>query len=163
MALADDPGFAAVSHLVLLSPNLGPKDGSAEILIWPGGPQLARLLVGETRSWTPANALQGRYWSTSYPMQAAVEMMRLVELARDRLPLNLDQHLLTVYSPNDQVIDPHRVVAAHEQITSPHTDLIVIEESGDPSNHVLAGDILAPENNARITDYITSFVNDAGL
>lgn len=163
LALADHPSFSAVTHLVLLSPNLAPKDGSAEVLTWPGGPQLARLLVGETRSWTPANDMQARFWSTTYPMHAAVEMMRLVEFARRKLPMTIEQSLLVVYSPNDQVIDPNRVVAAHAQITAPRSELVVIEESGDPSNHVLAGDILAPENNARVAALVASFVSAARL
>lgn len=44
-----------------------------------------------------------------------------------------------------------------EQIDSPHKRLIGIEGSGDRSNHVLAGDIMAPENNDLIADYLREF------
>lgn len=163
LAMADHPAFDDVSALVLISPNFAPRDSSAEILTWPGGPQLARLLVGETRSWTPANDAQERFWSTTYPMAATVEMMRLVKLARSKLPLTLAQPLLTLYSPNDQVIDTDWIEAALADIDSPRTKTVKIERSGDPSNHVLAGDILAPENNRVVAGHIVRFLTATDL
>ena len=91
IAMADHDAFETVSGVVLISPNFAPRDSTAEILTWPGGPQLAELLVGETRSWTAANDLQEQFWSTTYPMAATVEMMRLVKYARSKLPLALEQ------------------------------------------------------------------------
>lgn len=163
LVVADHAAFDKVDSLVLISPNFAPRDSSAEILTWPGGPQLATLLVGETRSWTAANDLQERYWSTTYPMAATVEMMRLVDLARDKLPMQIRQSLLTLYSPNDQVVDIEWIRSALEQIDSPRTETVEIELSGDPSNHVLAGDILAPENNQLVAEHIVRFLRASDL
>lgn len=163
VALSDHEAFAAVSHLVLMSPNYGPSDPSAELLTLPGGPQLARLLVGETRSWTAANDAQEMYWSTTYPMTAVVEMMRLVDLARSKFPLQTDTQVFTAYSPNDTVVDTDRIVEAHRQTTAPRNDLVTIDRSGDPSDHVLAGDILAAENNATVVGHIVGFVESSPL
>ena len=88
---------------------------------------------------------------------AAVEMMRLVNLARSKLPLRLEQSLLTLYSPNDQVIDSQWIATALAQIDSPRAKVVKIELSGDPSNHILAGDILAPENNHVVAEHIGNF------
>ncbi len=158
LAMVEHASFDKVAGLVLISPNFAPRDSSAEILTWPGGPQLATLMVGETRSWTPANEQQERYWSTTYPMAATVEMMRLVHLVRDKLPLKIRQPLLTLYSPNDQVIDVAWIASALAQIDSPRAETVEIERSGDPSNHVLAGDILAPENNRIVAEHIVRFL-----
>jgi len=166
LAMYDHPLFARVSALVLISPNFGPRDRDAELLTWPGGPQLAHMVAGETRSWTPSNEKQARFWSTTYPMDAVVEMMRLVRFVRDKLPLRLEQSLLVFYSPADQVVDTERIQQAFGQIDSPHARLIEIPQSGDPSNHVLAGDIMSPENNDVLTAAIVSFVTEhagAGL
>ena len=163
IVLADHEAFAAVSHLILVSPNYGPRDASAEILTWPGGPQLAQLLVGETRSWTAANDAQERFWSTSYPTVAVVEMMRLVELARSKFPLRTDVSIFTAYSPNDTVVDTDRILEAHRQTAAPRNELVVIDRSGDPSDHVLAGDILAAENNAAVVQHIVGFVEASPL
>lgn len=164
MAMAGSPSFAKVSTIILLSPNFGPKDASAELLTWPGGPQLAYFVVGETRTWTAFNDLQARYWSTTYPMSAVVEMMRLVDYVRTRLPLRVEQHLLVFYSPADTVVETGRTVEAYGEIDSPHKQLIVIPSSSDPSNHVIAGNIMSPENNALVVENIVEFVRKgAGL
>jgi esterase/lipase len=160
MAMAGHPCFSRVSSVILLSPNFGPKDASAEFLTSPGGPQLAYLVVGETRSWQPRNELQAKYWSTTYPMDAVVEMMRLVDYARSKLPLRLEQGLLVFYSPADTVVETDRIVEAFGEIDSPHKQLIVIPASTDPSNHVIAGNIMSPENNGPVSQDIIQFVRN---
>jgi esterase/lipase len=161
LAMAGHPSFAHVGYLVLISPNFAPRDPSAEFLTWPGGPQLAYMVAGDTRSWTPRNDLQARYWSTTYPMDAVIEMMRLVKYVRAQLPMRLEQPLLVIYSPADQVVDTARITQAYEQMHSPRQQLIEIPVSGDPSNHVLAGSIMSPETNAAVSDSIVEFINSA--
>jgi len=160
LAMAGRPSFEAVDTLVLISPNFAPSDPSAEFLTWPGGPQLAWMIAGDTRSWTPWNALQARYWSTTYPMSAVIEMMRLVKHVRARLPMRLEQSVLVLYSPADTVVDTARITGTFAQIAGPHRQLVEILESGDPSNHVLAGDIMSPQNNALVTARIVSFIKE---
>jgi hypothetical protein len=143
---------------VLLSPNFAVQDPKAEFLTWPGGPQLAYLVSGQTRSWTAQNELQERYWSTTYPMDAVIEMMRLVKYVRGRLPIQLEQSVLTIYSPADTVVDTDWIIRGFEQLDSPRKQLIEIPGSDDMSNHVLAGDIMAPENNIPIAETIVGFV-----
>ena len=158
LAMAGQPSFKPVSNVVLISPNFAPRDPSAEILTWPGGPQLAYMIAGTTRSWEPHNEQQRRYWSTTYPMDAVIEMMRLVKYVRAELPLRLAPSLLVMYSPSDTVVDTDQIISAFGQIESPGKKLIAIEHSGDASHHVLAGDILAPENNQPVADDIIRFV-----
>jgi len=162
LAMAGQPSFGPVSALVLVSPNFAPRDSSAEILTWPGGPQLAYLVAGTTRSWTPSNVLQKRYWSTTYPMDAVVEMMRLVKYVRGKLPLHLEQSLLVFYSPSDQVVDTGRITAAFMQMHSPQKLLVRIPASTAGDNHVLAGDILNPQNNATVVKDVLQFINPNG-
>ena len=158
LALAKLPGFQEVADMILISPNFAPRDPAAEFLTWPGGPQLAYMIKGDTQSWTPANELQGRFWSTSYPMAAVVEMMRLVKFARAGLPLLLDASVMVIYSPADTVIDVDQILSAFPLLSAPRKRLLAVETSGDRSNHVLAGDILAPENNQLLANAIVEFV-----
>ena len=149
-----------VSDIVLISPNFAPRDPSAHWATRPGGSLIARLAVGETRSWTPHNELQARYWSTTYPVGAAIEMMRLVDLLQSELPLRLDQNLLVFISPDDAVVSPAATRDAFAGIEAPRKQLVEITTSGDPSQHVLAGDVLSPgttgEMAARIVAFITA-------
>jgi esterase/lipase len=158
LAMTGHPSFDHVGYLVLISPNFAPRDPSAEFLTWPGGPQLAYMVAGDTRSWTPRNELQARYWSTTYPMDAVIEMMRLVKYVRGQLPMQLAQPLLVIYSPADQVVDTARIAQAFEKMDSPRRELIEIADSGDPSNHVLAGSIMSPDTTAAVADSIIRFI-----
>jgi len=158
LAMTGHPSFGHVGYLVLISPNFAPRDPSAEFLTWPGGPQLAYMVAGDTRSWTPRNDLQARYWSTTYPMDAVIEMMRLVKYVRSQLPMQLEQPLLVIYSPADQVVDTAWITRAYAQMNSSRRRLIEMPGSGDPSNHVLAGSIMSPETTAAVADSIIRFI-----
>ncbi len=158
LAMVGHPSFEAVSTIVLMSPNFAVQDTKAEFLTWPGGPQLAYIVAGKSRSWTAQNELQARFWSTTYPMDAAIEMMRLVKYVRGRLPMQLEQSVLTIYSPADTVVDVDWIIRGFEQLDSPRKQLLELPGSGDASNHVLAGDIMAPENNLPVTQAIVDFV-----
>jgi alpha-beta hydrolase superfamily lysophospholipase len=148
----------AVSDIVLISPNLQPSDGNAAWLTRPAGRLVARLIAGDTRSWEAHNERQARYWSTHYPIEAAVEVMRLVDMLNARLPMPLEQNLLVLLSPRDTVVAPAATKRAYEHIDAPRKALIEIHDAGDPSNHVLAGDILSPDSTDEVAATIADFV-----
>lgn len=158
LAMSSHDSADAVSDIVLISPNLQPNDGKAAWLTRPAGPLIARLVAGDTRSWEAHNEQQERYWSTSYPMDAAIEVMRLVDLLNARLPMQLEQNLLVLLSPDDTVVSPEATKQAFARIDAPRKTLIAIENAGDPSNHVLAGDILSPSSTDDVAALIVDFV-----
>ncbi len=158
LAMSGHDSAAAVSDIVLISPNLQPSDGKAAWLTRPAGPLIARLVAGDTRSWEAHNARQERYWSTSYPLEAAVEVMRLVDLLNSRLPMQIEQNLLVLLSPDDTVVSPEATKRAFAHIGAPRKRLIEIEDTGDPSRHVLAGDILSPSSTDAVAALIVDFV-----
>lgn len=157
-AMLDQPGMTAVDTLVMVSPNFAPRDANAAWLTRPAGPLLARLLVGDTRSWQPHNALQARFWSTSYPLSAPVEVMRLVDLANRKLPAAISQRLLLLYSLADTVISADAALAVFAQTQAPQKAAIAITNPGDPSHHVLAGDILSAGKTQQIATTIVDFI-----
>ncbi len=158
LAMSDHDTADVVSDIVVISPNLQPSDGKSAWLTRPAGPLIARLIAGDTRSWEAHNEQQARYWSTSYPIEAAVEVMRLVDLLDSRLPMQLEQNLLVLLSPDDEVVSPEATKQAFERISAAHKELIEIEHAGDPSNHVLAGDILSPGSTDAVATLIVEFV-----
>ncbi len=157
--LAAQPDIAdTLLALVLISPNFAPKDPNARFLLWPWGGLLAEMVSGPYREWEPHNADQGRYWTTRYPTEALLPMMGLVGLV-DELDLGVIQTpVLVLYSPKDQVIDETRVEARFDDFGATRKKLFTIEEAGDPSNHVLAGAVLSPENTVPLTEEIVRFV-----
>ncbi|MEM8814937.1 MAG: alpha/beta fold hydrolase [Pseudomonadota bacterium] len=158
LALAEHPRFAAIDTLILLSPNHGPRDPASVWLTRPFGPQIARALVGEYRGFEPANERQALFWSTRYPTAALVEMMRLVDLANAQTPAARVPKALLLYSPGDRVVSVEKLLAAFDTLPAAVKASHAMESTDDPGQHVVAGDILAPANNAEVAERISSFV-----
>jgi len=158
LAMIGHPLMENVDTLAMISPNLMPADPAARWLTRPAGPLIAKLMVGETRSWSAHNELQERFWTTSYPTEAVVEVMRLVDRARSRLSATIDHDVIMFVSPGDRVISPDAARAAFDALDAPRKRWIEVETAEDPSSHVLAGDILSPGTTRRIAAQIVSFV-----
>lgn len=158
-AVLDQPFAGRIDTLVMISPNFEPRDPRSGWLTRPGGPLLARLLVGDTRCWEPRNELQARFWSTCYPMAATIEVMRLVDRANRVLPAAIPQRLLMFYSRDDAVVSPDAALAVFQGTDSPSKKAIEVKNSGDEAHHVLAGDILSPETTDAIATAIVEFTS----
>ena len=157
--LATQPNIDDVRAFVLMSPNYAPNDSTAEILTWPWAESIATALIGPERSWEPSNEEHGRYWTHRYPTKALLPMMGLVKLTRSADPAGITRPILMIYSPNDQVINPERVETTFEQIGSPQKELVPIQNGQDVSNHVLAGNILSPDDTDHIAQIILDFLH----
>ncbi len=158
--LAAQPETNALAAAILISPNFAPRDSNSEILLLPWGGTIAGLLIGDQRSWQPANEMQAEFWTESYPTTALLPMMGLVELTRSQDLAQIDIPILTIYSPNDEVVNAGKIEEAHQAFGSSRKAIIPIESVGDPSNHVLAGDILSPDDTQQLLEMILRFVEE---
>ena len=158
LAMSQHEAATPVSHFVLISPNIQPSSETAQWATRPAGRLIARLFVGPTRSWEPQNEQQARYWSTTYPTAAAIEVMRLVDYVNTHLPFELDADLLVMLSPDDKVVSPAATRYAFKRIDAPRKDIIEYVDALSPSSHVLAGDIMAPHATAGIAAAIVEFI-----
>ena len=159
--LAEQPNTAEALAYILISPNFAPHDKNAEVLTLPWAKQFAPLLLGDIYSWTPENSRHDRYWTHSYPSTALVTMMGLVKFVRNSDLASIRKPVLVIYSPNDTVVDPNEVEKRYAMIGSDFKEidpLLSSGEGGDPSNHVLAGDVLSPNNTGVIRDLILDFL-----
>jgi esterase/lipase len=158
--LASRQADATLAALVMISPNFAPRDRTLYLLDWPLlGPALLAWLGDDYRSWQPHNARHARYWTWSYPYQAMPELVRLMkEVERiDKSAIRVPT--LMIYSPLDQVIDPAAVAAAYAEWGGERKRLVVFERSSDPSQHVLAGDILSPGSTDEMARLISDYVS----
>ncbi len=144
--------------LVLISPNFAPQDPDARFLIWPWGKTIVRLVQGEYMIWTPHNDAQARYWNTRYPSESLVTMMSLVDLVEHTNLDAITSPALLIYSPLDQVVSADKIKKRFPEFGSTTKQLVALEDAGDPSNHVLAGAILSPENTEQVAELILEFV-----
>jgi esterase/lipase len=157
-AVAQERWRAEVLAAVLISPNYAPRDRSSRVLLLPWGGALARLVVGVEREWEPANELQARYWTTRYPTRALLPMMGLVDLVDDIDVGRFGTPLWMAISDEDQVIDAALARKRFDEWGGRDKVLVQVPDSGDPSHHVLAGDVLSPNTTAHLARQIVSFV-----
>lgn len=161
--LAQRKEASAVAAQVLISPNFGPRSRSGELLAGPWGAQLLQQLVGDEYRWTPHNDEQAKYWTWKYPSRALLPMMAIVREVRDSPIESIRQPTLVIYSPNDRVVSAEEILEAHKRLGASIKPIIAVDRSGDPSNHVLAGRILAPNDTSRVRDWILKFIGEIEL
>lgn len=158
MSMLDYPDMQYVDTLVMLAPNFAPADPKAMWITHPGGPLLLKLVSGETRSWEAFNERQALYWTTSYPTNVLIQVIRVVDRAKRKLETVTAPRVQIFYSPNDQVISVPAMLSAYEAIQSPQKEIVAVQKTGAPSAHILAGDIISPDNTQEIAASIIDFV-----
>lgn len=158
LSMLDHELMQNVDSLIMMSPNFAPADPKAMWITGPGGPLLLKMVSGDTHSWEPYNDLQGRYWTTTYPAESVIEVMRVVDRARDKIETVEAPRVQVFYSPDDNVISTSALLSAYEKIQSPQKDIITVMETGSPSAHILAGDIISPDNTQLMSEQIVGFI-----
>ncbi len=84
-------------------------------------------------------------------------MMSLVKFVRESRLENIHTPVLVIYSPNDKVINVQKVEQAYAQLGARVKAIEPVTRNVNQLNHVLAGDILAPENTASVASMIVDF------
>ena len=85
-------------------------------------------------------------------MMGAVRLARSLDLERIDLPF------LFIYSPNDQVVDSNETEKVFARLGASHKSRRLIFSSGDPAQHVIAGDILSPQTTDVVLTAILAFL-----
>ena len=151
-----------VAAIVLISPNFGVQAKGAGLLTGPWGEQLAELMIGKERGFEPANDLQRQFWTYRYPTRATLPMAATVALAAGQSYDKVTAPALFVVSNGDQVIQPDAAKAVAARWGAPH-ELMAVDNPGDPSSHVLAGDALSPAMTEPTTQKIVEWIKTLGL
>jgi pimeloyl-ACP methyl ester carboxylesterase len=155
---ASQPGASdGVEAIAFISPNFGVRAKGADILTLPWGRQIAEMVSGKERSFTPRNALHEKFWTTRYPMAATLPLVALTQLAygapveKARIPA------LFIFSDSDKVVLPDRTREIAGRWGAAQ-ELVPVDDTGDPDNHVLAGDALSPSTTAFLAERIVVWV-----
>jgi len=151
-----------VAALVLVSPNYRIRATGASLLAGPWGGQIARLATGPQRQFTPRNEAHGRLWTSRYPTEAILPMAALTKLAHDAAVEEIGIPALFVYSSADRIVDAEVTTAIAARWGS-LADSLLIESSGDPQNHVIAGDALSPQTNELIVETTVNWLRENAL
>jgi len=162
--LKDQPHKIAAQ--ILVSPNFEARDKNMYILDWPLGIglQIAKLVTGKDKhEWEPHNELQDKYWSNHYRINGVRPLAQLMKEVKSINKQNIKIPSLFIYSSKDTVVSTQGITKTFAEYGSSQKEIIVFDESGDPSNHVLAGNILSPQSNQPLLDMMTKFLRDNNI
>lgn len=158
---ATQPGLMRnVAGLVQFSPNYGLQATGSFLLTMPWAKQMVQLIIGERRSFEPANDLHAQHWTSDYPSLALLPMASMVKLADAANVRKIEIPSLFVYSPLDRIIRPDLVAAKAAAWGAP-VKTIEVTDAEDPNHHVIAGDALSPSTTERLAAETVEWI--AGL
>lgn len=157
-ALTEPALSEKVAAAVLLSPNYRLQARGAFLLNSPFARQIAHVAIGRTRSFEPLNAAHAHNWTYRYPVEALLPMAKAMQLANGAPIEAVRAPALFLYSPQDAVVDPRRIIEIASRWGAPHT-LIAVESRGDPSAHVITGDALAPSTTGKVAGDICHWLD----
>ncbi len=158
--LVQQPGVSDhVSHLIMLSPNFKVNNPVSYLLSWPWSKTWVPWVIGKERSFEPKNDLQAKYWTTRYAVSVTNEMQGLLDWVNRSDLKSIKTPTLFVYSNQDKVVDSTLTDKHFLNWSEPKSR--VQPQVSDPSatNHVIVGDILAPENNDWFEKVVLDFIS----
>ncbi|TSE31291.1 Thermostable monoacylglycerol lipase [Tepidimonas thermarum] len=160
LALRPDAAGVPVARQVWISPNFGPADKRTELLHGPWGAQLAQAITGGTVGAPSEDPRINAAWTRVYPVQALLPMMALVQRVRTGDWAAVRTPVLVLYSPRDRTVDPAQTEAVFARLGSPLKRLERVEDSADPEQHVLAGDVRSPGTTERLAARIVRWARE---
>jgi len=143
--------------LIFFSPNFGTADPRGTLLTIRWGKILAEAIIGKNRKSEPVSEAHEKYWAMVYPTKALLPMMAMVKLAKKCKPTQWKKPIFICYSPYDDTVDANKIRSFCEKLTC-QKRVLEIDDPSAASQHVIVGDILAPQNNKRVTDAIIDFI-----
>lgn len=150
-----------IAALIFFSPNFGLADPRGDLLTIRWGRQIAEKILGKYRQSPsePQSAEHKKYWSHCYPTKALLPMMALVKVARSIQPDLCEKPVFITYSPYDDTVDADKIQQLYEQLPQPKR-VKVFDDATATSQHVIVGDILAPQNTDSAVKEVVAFLED---
>jgi esterase/lipase len=153
---------APIKAIVLVSPNFGPRDPIAKVLLLPWARVLLPRLMPEIiiDDTPPANEEIARMGSARIPMRAVFPMQALVRFVAS-LPLgSYDAPTLALYNIADPVVEAAETEAWLTRLAAAGVSVEreQVTPEAEESPHVLAGRLLSPSKVEQVVDRILRFV-----
>lgn len=148
-----------LAALIYISPNFALAAEGADMLTWPWGKQIAEAAFGKERGFEPKNEDHARYWTSRYPTAALLPMMALVKIVDQANLGAISVPVLAIYSEKDQVVSAKKTVETLQRFSSEVVESMIVNDSTDPGNHVIAGRIASPGTTPKINAAALAFIN----
>ncbi len=160
-ATAQEELSEKISAQIWISPNLAPANSQSNMLLWPWGRVLLKVMEGDTYGWETQNELHDEAGTQQFGSEVLLEMMGLVDVVQHQDFSQITIPTLMVYSPTDEVIDQTVSIGLWDDLGAALKDSMIVTRALDTSNHVIVGDALGPENTMRVAERVLSFIKTA--
>jgi pimeloyl-ACP methyl ester carboxylesterase len=158
-AALDAAAMKHVAGIIFVAPNFGLQNKASPLLTWPFARSWVPLLVGAMRESPPRNPLHARYWTTTYPTVALLPMAALVDRVVRADLASATVPALFYFSTDDKVVRPDKTFAVAGQWGGPVSIVNpVLGPADDTLAHIIAGDIVSPEQNEQAFLKILSWI-----
>lgn len=139
-----------VYAIINLSPNIRINNGAAFITNNPWGLQISRLVMGGKYNHTGGTEERGKYWNTSYRLEAVGQLQELLETSmNNKLFKQVKQPSLTLYyyedeEHQDQTVRVDAILEMHKALGTPDDlkEAIAIPTAG---GHVLGSYVVSKD------------------
>jgi esterase/lipase len=157
-AKALETQFGRPMAIVYMAPNFGIKQSYAWLLTLPGSEWFLPLLLGRTRSWTPESEAVAKYWSTSYPLQAVIEMQKVVRWFNRQSPRSWTTPMAIMLGDLDPTISAKKALVTLKRWPHPASCRLPLPGETTLAEHVFAGDICGPGRTQHCVNSFEQFI-----
>ena len=160
-AALDQAAMQNVGGLIFISPNFAIRSRASSLLTWPFARQWVPLVIGKSQRGAPRNAQHARYWTIDYPTTALMPMAAIVAAVDEQSFGNVRIPALFYYSHDDQVVVPEKTAAMAKSWGGPtHSIIARLSPADDKFAHIIAGDIVSPNQTQGAVDHILAWIRD---
>ena len=150
-----------ITALFLISPNIKPRDPRADVLLLPWGTKLAEMIAGKYQSLQFNNEEDRQHWTSPYPTKSAGAVLGITKILRDQDLSHFKTSTMIFMSPDDKIVDPIAAKEFFDNLSAKDKRFVIISDSDDPADHVLAGDLRSPSTTKKIAHQIINFIKES--
>ena len=158
-AALDKAAMKNVGGIIFISPNFAINNRAANLLTSPFARQWVPLVIGTEQQGNPRNDRHARYWMMTYPTTALMPMAAIVAAVDQESFDDVDIPALFYYSRQDQVVAPEKTAEFARSWGGASTTIIAnLTADDDKFSHIIAGDIVSPNQTASAADHILAWI-----
>ena len=158
-AALDEAAMENIGGIIFISPNFAINSRAASLLTWPFARQWVPLVIGAEQQGIARNDLHARYWTMNYPTTALMPMAAIVAAVDQESFDDVNIPALFYYSRQDQVVAPDKTAEFARSWGGASTTLIAsLTADDDKFSHIIAGDIVSPNQTASAADHILAWI-----
>jgi len=148
-----------IKALIFFSPNFGLADPRGELLTIHWGGPIAELIIGNYRENDTVSDEHRAFWTNRYPTKSLLPMMAMVKVIRKIKPEKYTLPVCIFYSPHDDTVSAEKIEEFYEALEC-KKKIFMIDDPDAASQHVIVGDILAPQNNEKVLKGVIEFLEE---